>query len=67
MYFYTQEVSLFLLCAPLSRFFRGMSIAPPRKLYPFAMILKPRLSQLIYPCQFPYLEWAGLEADVGGA
>lgn len=47
--------------------FRGMSIAPPRKLYPFAMILKPRLSQRIYPCQFPYLEWAGLEADVGGA
>lgn len=44
-----------------------MSIAPPPKLYPFAMILKPRLSQRIYPCQFPYLEWAGLEADVGGA
>lgn len=38
-----------------------MSIALPRKLNPVDMILKPRLSQLIYLCPYPHLEWAGLE------
>lgn len=47
--------------------FWGMSIALPVKLYPVAMILHPRLNQLIYLCPYLYSEWAGLGADVGGA